>query len=167
MEVNTKKMKEAIHYIIDRCGHKNNVGKTVLYKILYFSDFDYFELNEKSITNETYQKYPRGPVPIHFDELKSELISENKITEEIQHVFPESKHKKFNYYSSTSSKIQYINNDEIKVIEAVINKLSKMNAHQISEYSHKDMPWRATEEYNDLEYEFVFYRNEPYSVRDN
>ncbi|MDR1818911.1 MAG: SocA family protein [Methanobrevibacter sp.] len=36
----------------------------MLYKLLYFSDFDYFELNEKSITNETYEKHPYGQFPL-------------------------------------------------------------------------------------------------------
>ncbi|MDD4141558.1 MAG: hypothetical protein PHR20_02025 [Bacteroidales bacterium] len=31
-------------YILERCSGKTNVGKTVLYKLLYFSDFNYYEL---------------------------------------------------------------------------------------------------------------------------
>lgn len=40
-----------------------------------------------------------------------------------------------------------------------------MNASQISEYSHGDMPWRATKDYEDINYELVFYRDPKYSVR--
>ncbi|MDR0912282.1 MAG: SocA family protein [Methanobrevibacter sp.] len=162
MLYNIEKMKEAIHYIIHQCGEKENVGKTVIYKLLYFSDFDYFELNEKSITNETYQKYPQDPVPIHFEEIKNELITENKITEEITQSYPG--YSKYNYSSKTNPELKYLKKDEIERINKVINKLSNKTAREISDYSHNDIPWRATKDYNNIKYEFVFYRNEPYTV---
>lgn len=79
MDFNKEKFKEVLHYIINDCGTKKNVGKTVLYKLLYFSDFNFFELYEKSMTNESYRKLPRGPAPIHFDVAVKELIDEGKI----------------------------------------------------------------------------------------
>ena len=39
IEFNLGKYKAVIHYIISKCGFKDNVGRTVLYKLLYFSDF--------------------------------------------------------------------------------------------------------------------------------
>jgi hypothetical protein len=41
-----------------------------------------------------------------------------------------------------------------------------MNASQISEYSHNDVPWMTTEEGDVIDYESVFYRTTPYSVRE-
>lgn len=55
---------------------------------------------------------------------------------------------------------------EIKVIDDVLNRLSDMNAAQISEYSHNDVPWLATEDEEIIKYESVFYRTPPYSVRE-
>ncbi len=40
-----------------------------------------------------------------------------------------------------------------------------MNASEISEYSHNDVPWQTTEDGEIIEYEAVFYRTLPYSVR--
>jgi len=40
-----------------------------------------------------------------------------------------------------------------------------MNATQISEYSHGDMPWRVAEDYEIMKYSFVFYRDPEYRVR--
>ena len=40
-----------------------------------------------------------------------------------------------------------------------------MNAAQISDYSHNDIPWATTEDGKKIEYESVFYRTPPYSVR--
>ena len=54
---------------------------------------------------------------------------------------------------------------EIEVIDDVLNRLSEMNGSQISAYSHSDVPWLTTEDGEVIEYESVFYRSLPYSVR--
>ena len=45
--------------------------------------------------------------------------------------------------------------NELKTIEEVLNRLSEMNATQISEYSHGDVPWLTTEDGAKIEYEAV------------
>ena len=74
MEVNIEKFKKLLHYVISRCGSNPNVGKTVIYKLLYFIDFNYFEINEESLTNETYIRLPHGPAPTHFDLAISDVL---------------------------------------------------------------------------------------------
>ena len=41
-EQNLEKFKQVLLYILERVGEKPNVGMTVLYKLLYFIDFDYY-----------------------------------------------------------------------------------------------------------------------------
>ena len=36
-----KKFENVLLYILEKCAGKPNVGETVLYKLLYFSDFNY------------------------------------------------------------------------------------------------------------------------------
>jgi len=79
MEFDKEKFKSVLSYIINRCENKKNVGKTVICKLLYFSDFNYYEKYETSITNETYIKYERGPYPQHIDEIVDEMINDNSI----------------------------------------------------------------------------------------
>jgi len=40
-----------------------------------------------------------------------------------------------------------------------------MNAAEISDYSHRDVPWLTTNNGEIIDYESVFYRTKPYSVR--
>ena len=61
----------------------------------------------------------------------------------------------------------YLSARELEVINQVLNRLSDMNAAQISEYSHKDVPWMTTEDGQKIEYESVFYRTPEYSVRES
>ena len=59
-----------------------------------------------------------------------------------------------------------ISAQEQKVIDDVLLMLSDMNATKISEYSHNDVPWMTTEEGDVIDYESVFYRTAPYSMRE-
>lgn len=147
LEFNKEKFKTVLHYIIDEI----NVSRGVIFKLLYFADFNFYELYEKPLTNEIYKKYPQGPVPSHFNNIKRELEKEKLITE--------------NLNSLKRPNIDVLSTEELNVINGVIAKLSKMNASQISEYCYGDMPWRATKDYEDINYEFVFYRDPKYCVR--
>lgn len=162
MNFNKEKFKKVLHYLIYKCGLKRNVGKTVLFKLLYFSDFNYFELYEKSLTNESYRKLTHGPAPTHFDLAINELIDESKVEVKIKEL-PSGKIM-YNYNSLQDPLID-LKEDELAVIDEVIMDLSHMNAKQISEYSHGDMPWKATEDNKIIDYGFVFYRDPQYVKR--
>jgi hypothetical protein len=43
--------------------------------------------------------------------------------------------------------------------------MSDWSASAISDYSHKDLPWLATKEGEEIKYELAFYREAPFSVR--
>ena len=73
--------------------------------------------------------------------------------------------KGFLYKSLKSPNFELLSDNEKKVIDNVINRLKHMNSEQISEYSHGDMPWMVAEDHEILEYKYVFYRNNEYSVR--
>lgn len=160
---NKEEFKEVLHYIIHKCGSLPNVGKTVLYKILYFSDFDYYELYEEKMTGESYRELPYGPAPSHFDKAVKELEEEDKIRM-LSAMFGEYDQQKF--LSVKEPDITLLSGKEMRVIERNIEKLSNMNATQISKYSHMDMPYKATEDNGIIDYELVFYRDDLFSVRE-
>lgn len=160
---NKEKFKTVLHYIISKCGHQDNVGKTVLYKLMYFSDFDFYEIYEEKMTGEDYVKLPRGPGPENFNEVIGELETEGKITQAIIN-FDNGAHQ-YRYFSKNDPSIDLLSSQELDVINNVLNKCSSMRAGAISNYSHEDLPWQATDMYDVIDYELVFYRNPEFSVR--
>lgn len=66
-------------YILERCAGKPNVGETVLYKLLYFSDFNYYELYEEHLTGAKYRKLPYGPVPQNLDSIIGQIIEKGQL----------------------------------------------------------------------------------------
>jgi len=53
-KVNPAILRNVLLYILARVGAKPNVGETVLYKLLYFIDFDFYEKHGRSITGLSY-----------------------------------------------------------------------------------------------------------------
>ena len=160
---NLKKFKEVLLYILGKVGAKPNVGETVLYKLLYFIDFNYYEKYEEQLIGATYIKNHHGPTPIEFQSIVNEMI-ENKEIEVVQSKYFQHLQKK--YLPHQEPDLSVFNANEIKVIDDVLQKLSGMNASTISEYSHQDVPWMVTSERQKIDYESVFYRTPAYSVRE-
>lgn len=159
---NLQKFKEVLLYILNKVGAKENIGETVIYKLLYFIDFDFYEKYEEQLVGATYIKNKYGPTPVEFVKIVERMI-EGKEIEKVKSEyfnFPQTK-----YLPCRKPDLTKLKANEIKVIDDVLNKLSEMNGSQISAYSHNDIPWMTTAEGDAIEYESVFYRTPPYSVR--
>lgn len=161
-ELNIEKFKNILLYILNECGSKANFGETVLYKLLYFADFNYYEIHEEQMTGATYRKLPYGPVPQKLDSIIADMIEKDQINriKTEYHGFTQTK-----YIPKERPNLKLINGAEKEVLDHVIDRLSDYSAKAISEYSHKDMPWMATEEGEVIDYELAFYREAPYSAR--
>jgi transcriptional regulator with XRE-family HTH domain len=160
---NFEKFKEVLLYILNKVGSKANVGETVIYKLLYFIDFDYYEKYEEQLIGASYIKNKYGPTPIEFAKLVKKMVKEGEIEKVDSDYFsyPQTK-----YLPLRKPDLRKLSASEKDVIDDVLNRLSDMNANQISEYSHRDIPWLTTEDEEPIDYELVFYRNPPYNVRE-
>ncbi|MGD9778025.1 MAG: type II toxin-antitoxin system antitoxin SocA domain-containing protein [Methanosarcina sp.] len=159
---NVEKFKEVLLYILGKVGSKPNIGQTVLYKLLYFIDFNYYEKYEEQLIGATYIKNHHGPTPKEFIKIVKEM--EGKDLVKIQDKY--FKYPQTKYIPLRDPDLSKLNARELSVIDDVLNKLADMNASQISAYSHNDVPWMTTEEGDVIDYESVFYRTTPYSVRE-
>lgn len=156
------KFRNILLYILERCAGKANVGETVLYKLLYFSDFNYYEIYENHLSGAVYRKLPYGPVPNNISSVIDEMIKIGEI-KKIKTEFHG--YHQTRYLPLTKPDLTELKASEIEVVDRVINQLSDYYASAISDYSHKDIPWLATEEGDVIDYELAFYREKPYSVR--
>jgi len=161
---NLDKFKEILIYVLSKVGSKPNVGESVLYKLLYFIDFNYYEKYEEQLIGATYIKNHYGPTPIEFVKIVEDMEGKDlKKVQDSYFQYPQTKYLPLR--PPDMSKINITGNEQ-KLIDDVINTLSDMNAKQISDYSHNDVPWQTTEDGETIDYESVFYRTPPYSVRE-
>ncbi len=160
--LNLEKFKNVLLYILEKCAGKPNVGETVLYKLLYFSDFNYYELYEEHLTGAKYRKLPYGPVPQKLNTIIQQMLETGKLqrVKTKYHGYPQTR-----YLPLEKANLTELKASEKEVIDKVIEQMSDWSATSISNYSHKDMPWLASKEGEDINYELAFYRDAPFSVR--
>ena len=160
---NLKKFRQVLLYVLNKVGAKPNIGETVLYKLLYFMDFNFYEKYEEQLIGATYIKNHHGPTPVEFKMLIERMAADKEVeaVKSSYFNFPQRK-----YLPLKAPDLSGLSGQEIEIMEQVLNRLSDMNATQISEYSHRDVPWQTAKEGKAIEYESVFYRTPEYSVRE-
>jgi transcriptional regulator with XRE-family HTH domain len=161
-QLQVEKFKQVLLYILERCSGKPNVGETVLYKLLYFSEFNYYEQYEEHLVGATFRKLPFGPVPQKLDVILKKMEEKGEL-QMIKTEYYDKPQKR--YIPLVKPDLTAFNAGEKEVIDQVINLLSDYSAKGISEYSHGDMPWLATKDGDIISYNLAFYRELPYSVR--
>lgn len=160
---NFNKFREVFLYILTKVAAKPNVGETVLYKLLYFIDFDYYEKYEEQLIGATYIKNHHGPTPVEFKKLVDEMVAQGELVVVKNKYFDYDQKKYLAVREPDLSKL--LSAQELHHIDEVLARLSDKNATELSEYSHQDVPWIVAEDTKPIDYETVFYRTPKTSVR--
>lgn len=156
------KKEEVYLYVIKNSRENVNFGTTLFNKILYFSDFDSYERSGQSITGDTYIRKEHGPTAQSFTEMIKDLKSKRLIKD--FRVERSKGHIQTRYLLLNDIAFSQLNKEETNELDRNINRLGGMKAAQVSEYSHQDMPYKATKEGEPIDYDLVHYRNPVYSV---
>ena len=135
----TKKFKALVHFMIHECkDYPSRLGSIRLYKSLWYTDVDAFGAAGASVTNESYVKRKRGPVPSHILETIDELKAEGKLHVEE----PKWRYDTRRYISLAAPDTGVLSEDEKKRARAVLATVLGCTANEISESTH-DIIWDA------------------------
>lgn len=174
------KLKQLILYISEKTQHIPSFWKTVLNKLLYFSDFNYYEWAFKTITWVDYRKLPYGPVPEKITEVLEEMQKEwlIAISETTYHNYTQQ--KIIPLVVANTDFLDEIDKQNRKItkykdlptpkniIDDVLNKFKHHKASEISEWSHLDKPYKSAKNiWEKLRPWLVFYRSESFVVNPN
>lgn len=154
------RFRDMLHYIISKCEDKPRAGTTVLAKLCYFSDFDYYELHGRSLSGEQYRKAPYGPLACSFDSSLESLTRSGRI---------EKKHNEdpadtFVKYKSLQIPKDCFTGDELNFIDWVLERYGSKPAKYLSDLSHNDVPWMIAKAGEIIDYDAVYYRYDNTSV---
>lgn len=157
-----RKLQTVLLYLLERCAGKPNVGETVLNKLLYFADFNYFEQYEEHLTGATYRKLPFGPVSTSLDRILEQMVEEGKILriKSTYHGYPQTR-----FLPLEKPDLRHLKASETEVLDKVMDQMSDWSAQAISSYSHQDIPWQVTEDGKEINYELALYRELPFRTR--
>jgi len=124
------KLKNVLLCILERCAGKPNVGETLLFKLLYFSDFNLYELYEEHLTGANYRKLPFGPVPQKLDTIIGQMIEQGQLqrVKTEHHGYPQTR-----YLPLVKSDLTELKASEKDVVDRVIEQMSDWSATAISD----------------------------------
>ena len=161
MALNRRKYQNAVLYLCHKLGGEVR-GKKKLAKLLYFADFDLYEKTQKSITGDVYRALPMGPVPSALEEITAEMAK--KKTLGVERV---DEHKGYNatevYKCLTEPDLSVFNDEEKKMLDRVILKYGHLTGKQLEDLSHAEAPYAAAKLYEEVPYEFTYYRGTDFS----
>ncbi|MDO5850696.1 MAG: DUF4065 domain-containing protein [Methanobacteriaceae archaeon] len=154
-----KKNKYAIilTYLISRCMNQPQLGKTLLNYLLYYTDFNYYEIYGRSITNETYIKDKNSLIKsIHFNQTIENLTRLNIIQTKQKPYYKRTINK---YYLTKLPKLE-ISHLEYHIIENLLKTFKNTNATQIAHYTKQDPPYILAKTGQKLQYHNTTYRQQ-------
>lgn len=131
------KLKELIKYIAVKSSDDIFFGRTKLFKLVFFSDFNHYRHYGYSITGESYHKEPNGPVSNHAKKALNELISAGSIIEQRFDVYGRDQMKPI---CNAEPDLGRFSKEEILSIEDVLDSYKSMTASRLSDLSHDVVP---------------------------
>lgn len=128
--------------------------KTKLMKLLNYSDMIFYKENGISISGVRYMHLPYGPVPENFDILLGTMEADH-----IAHieVFYDNGYEKHQVVPEEEIPDGILSDDELAVLERIYLKFEDFGSVDISNYSHKEKGYRATQKGGIISYAYAKY----------
>ena len=157
-----QKLQNVLLYLLEKTAGKANAGESFISRLMYFVDFNFYELYEEHLSGMSYKKQSFGPQPIELIQVLDKMI-ENGAIKKVKTKFQGSFISRF--IPLEQSNLHYLKASEKEVIDHVTEQMGNWTTHKISEYAKRDMPYLATKEADVISFEMAFYRESPFSVR--
>jgi uncharacterized phage-associated protein len=143
MRVNLRKLWQLIIFFAHHEAVKP-LGKTKLFKLLYFADVTHIQTVGEPLTGAEYRKFPFGPVPTQGDLALKELqlhrlISQKRLLLPNGHLMRE-------FTALQEPDMAIFTAQEIMTIHYVIQEYGKDTASVLSWKSHQEYAWLFAEE---------------------
>jgi uncharacterized phage-associated protein len=148
-----ERLGELMLYIAAKCESTSNFSATKLNKILYFSDFVYYQRTGQPVTGSEYIKEKYGPVPKRLLPIRKKLVANKEAA--IKKSTTISGLEQHRLIPLREPDLTKFSAAEIDVVDRVIAACNDQNAKQLSELSH-DRVWRIAEMGQPIPYEAVF-----------
>jgi len=152
------KKEKLINAIIYFVQHTKFCGKTKLFKLLYFLDFEHFSKTGRSVTGLEYYAWPKGPVPSAlFDEIDNQ-------TEETSSALSITKrdtatgNEMFDIKPLIEFNPEFFTKRELKLIESLSSEYYKAYSQGMVEATHlENLPWHQVYEEEGRRQELIPY----------
>lgn len=155
---NIEKFKQILFYVIEKVGRRPYMNESILQKLLYFIDLDYYEKYEEQLMGLTYRKNEVRLVE-GFNELIDDMENNKELV--VISINPQNNKYLLLYYYNGDD----LSDRERQHIDEELKRLLDKNAEELGDLLYKDVPWITAKEQGKIDYEAVFYRTAETSAR--
>lgn len=154
---NREKLINAIVYFLDETSW---YGKTKLFKLLYFLDFEHFKETGRSVTGEDYFAWKKGPVPVTVQEEIGNPDQEVDFAISFDIDIKTDKRGKKIVYLLPKVKFDpsHFTKRELHLLKDIATRYSMNTANEMVEQTHlKTQPWHRVWEVEGRRFEKIPY----------
>jgi len=156
-----EKLAELILYISQKCATDPKFGAIKLNKILYLADFLAFGNWGEPITGVEYQHLRKGPAPRRLVPVREALQQSGKLV--VQTLPLKTGNRQIRTVNLADPNLKVFSGREIALVDSIIEDLWDLDAEESSEFSHRFVGWKMTQEGENIPYGSIFISDEPLS----
>jgi uncharacterized phage-associated protein len=147
MKVNLRKLMQLIVFFAHHEAVKP-LGKTKLFKLLYFTDVTHMRTVGEPITGAEYLKYPYGPVPVQGDFALKELQKHRLVSQKRVQMSNERFMREVTALQMPD--MTMFTEQEMRTIQRVIQQYGEDTASVLSWKSHQESAWLFADDWRPL-----------------
>ena len=159
------KLCDLIEAVVNNCGtffESDTVIPTIspkkVQRLCYFCDFDHFEKHSRSISDCIYVRTSSGPVPIYFEKALKELVTDDRIMSDGNHIrIPIRQIKDIRDASRLPA-------DQMETVFSALERYAGLSEDELNKRSKRDNPSMIAGDHQALDYLAAYYRSPDYSV---
>lgn len=144
-KLNFRKYVNAILYITQKA-----IGKTKIYKTLFYTDFNFYRTNHQSMTGSEYLCFLYGPVPKEGDEIINALVDSKMIAE--NHFEVDGK-VCTSFLALQVPDMTCFSQREKELLKMVLSYVTSLDYITISNGTHEENAWLLSENFESISYE--------------
>jgi hypothetical protein len=157
------RLDELILYIARRSEGDAPFSTTKLWKLLFFTDFEFFQAQCRSVTGQTYHKRPYGPVPDGADDALADLQARQHLVL-AQRTFGGKPQEK--PLALREPRLELFTGPEIAHVDEIISRFWGATATAMSNLSHEFTGWQIVGMGKAIPYELALIDDSPLTEDD-
>lgn len=157
---NPEKLRELMLYLALKCESDPRFGSVKLNKLLFAIDFSSYLTWRKPITEAEYISLELGPVPRQLSALRAEMVQRGDAAVRFHSLFGVTNPQE-RLIALREPNLQMFSGPEMALIDAVIDRTASYNGHELTEWSHRFIGWKAAQQGEPIPYESALISSEP------
>ena len=158
------KITEAVLTLIKSSRSDMHFGETKLVKLLYYADCEAYRRFGAPITGMTYLHFAHGPYPDGWQGIKNVLEFDGDI--KIRRQVGITGYVRNRWVNQRSPRAEVLTAEEVGILQEQVKRFQGFNGTNIANYSHQELGWRLTEEYEPISFAIAGFSDPPLTERD-